>query len=599
MDTVAIKARVDALRVRHATRDRRWAEIQAVRRGDVEKIAPDFFNEEWQRPIVANLVETAAQDVAAVLAPLPSFNCSASSGVSETAKAFADKRTKIARNYITASELELQMNQWGADRYNTYGLMVLEVIPDFAVRCPRILIRDSVGSYPVWNSWGETVEYAQVTLRDRVSLEADYPQVAYATSLRPQGVWNGMIEVIEYVSKTGRVTCFCPSLDVVLEDFDNGIGRCHIVCVQRPSLDDTIRGAYDDAIWIQLARHRLQMLVMEGVDKAVRAPLVMPTDAVEVPLGPDAVIQTREGVGSVGRARLDMPAQAFGAVEQLKGEQQTAAMSPEVRSGNLDASVITGRGVQQLLVGFSAQVAKAQTQFKWGFKRAIRIAFEMDEKVFGGIRKELRGNDAGVPYATTYIPLKDIDGDYSIDVTYGFAAGLDPNRALVFLLQADGAGLVSKDTVRRSLPVDLNAVEEERKITIEQSRLAIVAAMSALSQSIPQIVAQGGDPTQILNQQARFIELVRKGKDIETAVSEALTPPPPPQSEPITPEGETGGGSGVEGFTGEGLPAGLQPGAVLEGPGGRPDLQQFFAGLTSSGQPNLGTVVSRMKPVGV
>jgi hypothetical protein len=38
-------------------------------------------------------------------------------------------------------------------------------------------------------------------------------------------------------------------------------------------------------IWIQLARHRLQMLKMEGIEKSVRAPLVVTPDVGEVPLG--------------------------------------------------------------------------------------------------------------------------------------------------------------------------------------------------------------------------------------------------------------------------------------------------------------------------
>ena len=147
-----------------------------------------------------------------------------------------------------------------------------------------------------------------------------------------------------------------------------------------------------------------------------------------------------------------MPAQAFGAVEQLKQEQMVGAMSPEARSGNLDASVITGQGVQQLMAGFSSQIASAQSSFKVAFTRMTKLAFEMDEKLFPNVRKDLRGNDNGVPYATSYVASKDIDGDHTVDISYGFAAGMDPNRALVFILQAEAAGLVSKEYARRALP---------------------------------------------------------------------------------------------------------------------------------------------------
>lgn len=601
-----VPERVTALRARYANRDTRNAEVQAVRRGNFESIAPDLFNDEFKRPIVANMIDTAARDAAAVMAPLPAFNCSATSGLSEKAKEFADKRTKIARNYLEKSNLQLHMLT-GADQYNSYGLLVLCVEPDFEMNMPRISVEDAVGAYPVWNSKGHTVEFARVYMRDWFSLCADYPEVARAKNNYPGGVLQGnKVEVVKYVSKD-RILVYLPQMgDYVLEDMANPLGECYYHAVQRPGLDDEIRGAYDDVIWVQLARHRIQMLLMEGVEKSVRAPLVVPNDVNEIPMGPDAVIYTQQGAQSVGRARLDMPNQAFGAVEQLKGEQQIGSMSPESRSGSVDASVITGRGLQQLLGGFNSQISVAQTVFKYAFKRAIELAFKMDEKIFGNITKEIRGNDSGVPYAMKYKASKDVNGDYTIDISYGFAAGLEPNRALVFLLQADGAELVSKDYIRRALPVDLNAVEEERKIAVEQSRRSLLQAMSAYSQSIPQLAAAGQDPSMVIAQQAAFIKSLLDGRSVEDAAEKALAPKPQPAA-PGQPPGVSspgdaalpsgpGDGSAPGGFSGTGLPQGLQPNIATEGQGGRPDLSQMFAGFNQNG-PQLSAGISRFAPV--
>jgi hypothetical protein len=601
-DLAGIPERVQALKARYAARDQRVAEVQAIRRGNFEAIAPDLFNDQWKRPIVANLVDTTARDTAAVLAPLPTFNCSAASGLSEQGKKFADKRTKIVRNYIQSSEFELQMLR-GADQYISYGMMLLCVEPDFETNTPRIAVEDAVGAYPVWDSKGRTVELARIYMRDYFSLLADYPQLKNKRERFPTGIHaNNRVQVVKYVSKS-RILMYLPDFgDMILEDVANPLGECYYVAIQRPGLDDEIRGAYDDVIWVQLARHRIQMLLMEGVDKAVRAPLVVPPDAGDIALGPDAVITTQGGVGSVGRARLDMPSQAFGAVDQLKSEQQLGAMSPESRMGQMDASVITGRGVQQLMAGFSSQIASAQAAFKSAMRRAVMLCFKMDETIFADVTKEIRGNDAGVPYSITYTASKDIRGDYTVDITYGFAAGLDPNRALVFLLQADGAGLVSKDYVRRNLPTDLNAVDEEKKIAIEHSREAILQAFSALAQSIPQMAASGADPSGIIAQQAEFITLMGKGKSVEEAASIVMAPPPPPPDAApadAPPGADAGPGGPPQGFdSASGMPAGLKPGIATEGPGGRPDIQQFFAGLTSAGAPNLGAYVSRMNPVG-
>ena len=80
----------------------------------------------------------------------------------------------------------------------------------------------------------------------------------------------------------------------------------------------------------------------------------------------------------------------------------------------------------------------------------------MDEELFGDTEKQVRGVNAGAPYEVNYIPKRDIQGDYWCDVTYGMMAGLDPNRALVFGLQARGDKLISRDFLRRQMPWEMN-----------------------------------------------------------------------------------------------------------------------------------------------
>ncbi len=56
------------------------------------------------------------------MAPLPAINCSAANQVSDRARTFADKRTRIATNYFSNSDLQVQMYQ-GADQYITFGFV--------------------------------------------------------------------------------------------------------------------------------------------------------------------------------------------------------------------------------------------------------------------------------------------------------------------------------------------------------------------------------------------------------------------------------------------------------------------------------------------
>lgn len=593
-----IPQRVEALRARYAQRDQRAAEIQCVRRGDFEAIAPDLFNDQFRRPIVANAIDTAARDFAAMLAPLPAFNCSASSMLNEKAAKFADKRTKIARHYVQSSQLSLQMADRGADNYNTYGMLVLCVEPDWVDKTVYIRVESAIGAYPVWNSKGETVEFARVYYRDWFSIVADYPNLAYLKGQYPLGIMsNNKVQCVKYVSRTKAMEYLPQMGNTPLVDIANPVGECWYHVARRPNAEDNeIKGAYDDVIWIQLARHRIQMLLMEGIDKSVRAPIIVPPDVDDLSLGPDGIIHTQAGAASVGRARLDMPAQAFGAVDQLKAEQQVGSMSSEARSGATDASQITGRGLDALAGAFNTQVAIGQTVFKNAFQCIIWKAFSMDEKLFPNTTKSIRGNDSGVPYSIDYIPSRDIAGDYTVDISFGFASGLDPNRALVFLLQADGAGLVSKDYVRRSLPIDLNAAEEEKKIMIEQSRQGLVMGITTLAQSIPQLAASGGDPSPIILQQAKFIQYLSKGMNVEDAAAKAMAPPEQPPGEAQGPPVGPGGLPAPPGLEGgpPAAPGGGQGAPTTpDGVAGRPDLNMLMAGLTGSGQPNLTAKVSR------
>ena len=98
-----------ALKARYANRDAAMADVLAVRKGNIEQVAPDLFPEGATKSMIANFVDVAARDMAEVLAPLPSVNCSTAKTTSESAKKAADLRTMIANHYLEASRFQTQM----------------------------------------------------------------------------------------------------------------------------------------------------------------------------------------------------------------------------------------------------------------------------------------------------------------------------------------------------------------------------------------------------------------------------------------------------------------------------------------------------------
>ncbi len=599
-----IAERVERLRTYHAAVDRQHDEIILARRGEYERIAPDLFSDEIDRLTVANMIDTVARDFASVIAPLPTITCSSSSMLSDAARKFADKRSKIVNSYVEESHLQYQFSSFAADQFNSFGQMVLCVEPDFSEQQIRLRAKDARRTYPVFDSLGRVVEIARLYMRPWVDVCAEYDIPENSASSFPSGMTpDRLVEVCEYANRSTLVT-FLPKMGnkVLVGPVANELGVVPYVVIQRPGLiPGAIRGAFDDVVWVQLIRHKLQLLTIKGVDDAVNAPLVAPNDANEIVLGADRIIRTQGGAQSVGRANLTLPNQVFTLGQILQQEQQIGSMSPSIRQGEMDSSVITGKGANALQGGWQSQVAAAQMQIAEGLRRILEMALKMDEKLFPNVDKDIKGKISGIPYSISYRPSRDIRGDYGVDVNYGFAAGSDPNRALIFLLQAQGAGLVSKDYAARNLPVGINPAEEQAKIYVEQSRDSLIQAFSALAQSIPQLAAEGGDPLAVIAATAKFIDQMQKGKQPEEAATEALRPPEPTpapeaQGVPGMP-GDPNAAPGAEGFGQSGLPAGLQPDIATEGQGGRPDLLQLFAGMSSNGKPNLSGGISRMNPV--
>jgi hypothetical protein len=576
LDIETIARRVENLKQRHGDRDGRMADILAVRKGKMTEVFPELFPEGMTNAMVANFIDVAARDLAEVLAPLPSFNCSTSNVTSDRARTFADKRGMIANNYVYQSRLQSQM-YWGADWYFSYGFLPIHVEPDFETELPRIRVEDPMGAYPEYDRFGRCISYAKRYMKTIGELANEYPEYAGAIlgQLGYNQNTNAIIEVIRYTDK--QYTClYVPSRgNLILNQAKNLLGKMTVHIARRPGIDDEARGQFDDVLYVQLARARFANLAMEAAEKAIQAPLVVPNDVLDLPMGPDAIIRTSQPQ-SVGRVKLDIPAATFQEQAALQSELRLGARYPEGRTGNIDASIITGQGVQALLGAFDSQIKAGQTILAEVLEDVLKVCFEMDELLFNS-DKSVKGVAQGTPYELKYMPSKDIKGDTSVEVRYGLMAGLDPSRALIFSLQALGADLVSKDFIRRELPWSVNVTLEEQRIEIEKMRDNLTAAITASAQAIPAMAAQGQDPSKLIQNIADVIERRRKGDSIEAAALAVFTPPAVPE-QPTQPEMVPPGSQGpVE----QAPPSPATPGQPSGGTPQQPQVPQDLQGILS------------------
>lgn len=593
--------KVESLRRAASERDQRHRDVHDVRAGKIETVIPGSMPDAWPKPIVANLIDTSARDISEVMGVMPSINCASGILTTDKAKKFSSKKTKVANYYVQASGLNAGKQITLADYYTTYGMAIYVIEPDFEKKRPHIRVENPMNVYPEKDMFGRLKSYTKVWRESAVHLASKFPDLMRILQTNQMGQtdigWaEREIEVVKYCDDE-QIVLYLPNYgNKIIDRMDNPLGKLYVSIGWRPGYDNEVRGAYDDAIWVQLAKARMALLGLEATEKTVRAPLAVPRDVQKMTFGDDALIRT-DSPDKIRRVGIDVPQAAFQEGQVLEQELRVGTRTPEARSGNIDASIITGRGVQALMGGFNTVITTGQTVIGEALRHALELAFEMDQLLWGNEKKTIRGTAQGTPFEETYSPKKDINGDFTVDVTYGFAAGQDPARAIVGLLQLRGDQLISRDFFQRQLPMGIDVVQMQTQIDNEQFTDALKQGIMGYMQAILPMAQQGGaDPVDALSKVAKLIELREKGEPVHDAVLKVFTPKEQPGATAAGPQdvlaAALGGSPGApQGGGGGGAP----PGASAAPQGA--DLMSLLSGLTSSGQATASVRTQRQSAI--
>lgn len=577
-----------------AERQLRNEQVSQARRGDINAVMPGAFPASWPRPIVANVLDTTARDLAEVLARMPAIDCTSSQLTTEKAKKFSSKRTKIALYYITHSRLKLQLYS-GCDWFFSFAAMPMVIEPDFEANCPRIRLDDPRGAYWETDFYGRVKLYAK-TWQDRVdSLAAKFPDVAnlirYNPTTNRDEDGSRKLDVAQmYVED--EIVLFLPERQgLVLRRTKHRFGRPPVYVAERPKWDEHGRGQFDDVMWVWLARARMAVYGLEAAEKAVRAPIAVPDDVTQISFGADAIIRTNQP-DKVRRVPVELPQSSLIEAEVLDQEISDGSRVPAARRGDINASIVTGRGVEALTAIYSTQIATAQDIIGEALRSVIAMCFEMDQAYWGDVKKTVSATANGAPFTETYTPSKDIAGDYSCSVTYGMTAGMDPNRAIVFLLQLRADQAIDRDTMQRMLPFEVDVDALQRRVDIEQISDAAKQGLFALLANAPMMGEQGMDPLKTMQRAVQVAKARENGTPFLEALEKAFTPDEQEQqaASPLDQIMQQLGGGAP--------PGGAQaPGDnSFLGAGAAPDVSMILAGLTQGGNPNLQANVSRRLP---
>lgn len=607
-DVSKISKLVDALRRRDADRDSRNQEVYDVRTNNFAAVQPGTMPEAWPKAIVANAIDTAARQMAENLATMPSVNCTSGVMTSERARKTSQKRTKIAYSYIEHSRVRINLVR-GADWYLSYGSMPIVIEADFENRRPVLRFDNPRRTYMQTDINGNVISYTKVWRETAWQLADKFP--LYRAQILGAGDRMGrensgetLLECIKYMDAENIVLYLPERHNQILMTMDNPMGRVPVAIAEKPSFDNQQRGQFDDVPYIQLAHQRIAMLGLQATNQTVKAPLAIPPDVQKVAIGDDAIIRTSRPQ-DIRRVGVDYPAAAFQQQQMLEQSIMRATRTPAAATGDVQASIITGRGVEALNSGYDIQVATGQNIIGLALQKALEIAFEMDEKFWPDAEKEIRGMVNGSPFEERYRPSRDIDGNYQVQVSHGFAAGMNPNQALVFLLQLRGDQDISRDFLQRQLPLDIDITQMQAQIDIEQMEDALKQGIFSMLSSSGLMAQQGMDPTETMRQAATIIGLREKGIPMHEAILNTFAEPAQSALKAGGAAANAGEGAprrqqqqaaaqGMNQTTGN--PAGIAAGQAQLGPGGKPDLMTMLASLKQGGGADLRTAIKRTVP---
>lgn len=596
MNVNDIAKKVAATRMRYYLRDLRMNEVRAVRASELDRVAPGLLADDFPKPIVSNIINVAAQYSSEQIGVMPTVSCTTGVMVSDRQKKYAQRRTLIAHNYLENSRIRVNLVE-ASDWLNTYSFLPIVLEPFFGdndVQAgPRLRFENPLGCYYELDVYAHTRFFFKVYDSDVDSLCAKFPHLANALRAGTHAEGSQKLELVNYMDDKD-IVWFVPSRDnLELLRLENKFGRCPVFVAEAPKFDDENRGAYDDVIWIQIARSVFAQMGMRAAKKAVNAPLVVPSDVVNIPFGPDRVIRSNNG-RDIHFPDLNISPAAWQQGQLLNEDITVGARFPEGATGKSPGSIVTGRGMEELMGTIDSKVRTYQLILGDCLRRAIGAAFEMDEKFWPNKQRFIRVQVNGQQFEETYVPSRDIAGVYQVDVTYGMAAGMDPNRALVFLLQARGDKLISRDFALRQLPFDVNVDQVMEQIDTEELTDALKQMLAQTAMSVPAMAAQGADPTDTITKLAKVMTERERGVPLHEAVLKAFAPPTPPPGAQTPDQGppDMGGPPGPPG-----APQG-PPGAMQGQQPQQQDIMKMLSGLSGgSGAPNLQANVQRKIPI--
>ena len=388
----------------------------------------------------------------------------------QTARKSAEKRARIVQGWDDMDRMELQYPQIGR-WLPGYGF-TFHIIKDRTVggyTYPVAELRNPYDVHPgAWGPNQQPTEAAVFRSVSRKEFRKTYPWMGEALDRRYRkeansvpilgatGSWEGNphhpVTLIEYLCADGTYVV-CAELAAICDFIPNPLESGPAFVVTKRFSFDQLQSQFHHTFGLMAMMGKLNILGLIGTEDAT----FRETNIVGEMKNSNTYKRGRFAVNEfepgtrIEKPTSDQLQQTWQAINILERQFRVVSGYPVAQDGQSPHSFATGQGIRELGESANDNVREYQTAIRHGMELNDRKRLEWDEKMYPRSKKRVYWYEGGSQFEETYIPSKDIAGDYRTNRVYGAMATFDENSKIVAGLQLLQARIIDRRTLQENL----------------------------------------------------------------------------------------------------------------------------------------------------
>ena len=480
--------------------------IRAIMNGGKEAVATllgDTMGDKHSAMPVANYMVMAAQRMGQRIGQVPPVHVDPPvNRDSDRARTRAEKKTRIVKSYDRSSKMSMQAAQMGM-WLPGYGFVPYVIstrkdengdpYPSAQIRDPyealpsewtvdqqpydiafhrRIPVKKLIEMFPEHKDKLQSLSYESGF---RYSSSGRYLDLSSHTSntgswANQAGAQSSGIDIYEYINEEGT-WWILPRFEYLLLHVPNPLRHSPPFYVAKRFSFDRLTGQYDHIIGLMAAMARLNLLLIISIEDNVNAEtnIIGDVQSGTYKRGRKAVNKLTPG-SVVDKSNFTVPHETFQQAQRLEVQLRDLASYSIADDGRSPTSWATGEGLRELGSSIDAEVRQYFMVTEDAYSNLDRKRLEWAESLHGNRELSIQGVHNSAPYRETYVPSRDISGDYYTRREFGAFAELDDMGQIVAHLNLLQAGIIDPVTVRENVPRLENVTQIEERIQWKQAQ---------------------------------------------------------------------------------------------------------------------------------